>query len=191
MPDLTFRRPGERWLPAVGWEGFYEVSDQGRVWSLDRWITDTLGRKQLHGGRMMIPFPDKGSLFPAGGGHLVVTLSRNGKPHQRFVHRLVLEAFVGPCPDGMQGCHGPAGAADNSLPNLRWDTGKANQQDSVREGTHHEARKTRCESGHEFTEKNTRVDKKGNRRCRKCQAIITNARYHRTHPDAAYWGPRT
>lgn len=53
----------------------------------------------------------------------------------RQVHRLVLEAFVGPCPEGMEACHDPDPCpANNALSNLRWDTRKANMADCIRHG---------------------------------------------------------
>lgn len=49
-----------------------------------------------------------------------------------YVHRLVLIMFVGPCPEGLEACHGEGGQADNTLDNLRWDTPKANVCDRIR-----------------------------------------------------------
>jgi hypothetical protein len=51
-----------------------------------------------------------------------------------YVHRLVLLAFVGPCPAGMQCCHENDKHDDNRLENLRWDTPKANSRDAKRNG---------------------------------------------------------
>lgn len=51
------------------------------------------------------------------------------------VHRLVLEAFLGPCPELMEGCHNDGDASNNRLENLRWDTKKNNHADKIRHGT--------------------------------------------------------
>lgn len=68
--------------------------------------------------------------------HLKVSLSRDGKQTTFLVHRLVLEAFVGPCPEGMEACHDPdPDPTNNRLDNLRWDTPKANGQDRIRHGS--------------------------------------------------------
>jgi hypothetical protein len=52
-----------------------------------------------------------------------------------LVHRLVLETFVGSCPEGMEGCHGDGDKTNNALLNLRWDTPKSNTCDRIRHGT--------------------------------------------------------
>lgn len=69
-------------------------------------------------------------------GYLRVDLYRGGRHHWKLIHRLVLEAFIGPCPDGMEACHNNGDRTDNRLENLRWDTRSANQKDAVRHGTH-------------------------------------------------------
>jgi hypothetical protein len=58
-----------------------------------------------------------------------------GRGCMRYVHRLVLEAFIGPCPHGMEACHWDGRPENNQLSNLRWDTDLANQADSARHGT--------------------------------------------------------
>lgn len=71
--------------------------------------------------------------FPWSRGYLFV---RFGRKYGAFVRRLVLEAFVGPCPGGMEACHDPDPTPSNCrLDNLRWDTHKGNYADSVRHGS--------------------------------------------------------
>lgn len=67
-------------------------------------------------------------------GHLRVGLvAGDGKLH--WVHRLILETFVGPCPPGMECCHDPdPDPANCNLNNLRWDTRQANHDDKCRAG---------------------------------------------------------
>jgi hypothetical protein len=54
----------------------------------------------------------------------------------RAVHRLVLEAFVGPCPEGFEGCHFDGDPSNNAVKNLRWDTHLNNMKDIQRHGRH-------------------------------------------------------
>lgn len=74
-------------------------------------------------------------------GYRQVTLSKVVDGQQvykvRFVHRLVLEAFRGPCPAGMMACHGNGVPHDNRLENLRWGTPKENDDDKLRHGTYY------------------------------------------------------
>jgi hypothetical protein len=51
-----------------------------------------------------------------------------------MVHRLVLETFRGPCPEGMEGCHNDGNQLNNRLENLRWDTHLANVKDRAKHG---------------------------------------------------------
>ncbi len=68
-------------------------------------------------------------------GRLHLRLCRDNKAIHKQVHRLVLEAFVGFCPKGMECCHDDGNHLNNHLINLRWDTRKANAADKKRHGT--------------------------------------------------------
>lgn len=129
------------WKPVVGFEGFYEVSDEGRVRSLPRRVNSPVA-----GGSRVIPGRER-KLTTHPSGHLIVSLSRPGeKLFMAKVHRLVLEAFVGPCPDGMECCHNNSVPSDNRLANLRWDTPSENQLDKRRHGR----LPNRCKNGHPY-----------------------------------------
>lgn len=86
--------------------------------------------------------------------------------HER-VHRLVLEAFIGPCPDGMVGCHTDGDPLNNRLDNLRWDTPSNNNRDKRAHGTDHQVNKDRCPRGHEYTSDNVYENLQG-RKCKQC-----------------------
>lgn len=80
--------PVERWLPVVGFDGLYEVSDQGRVLSLPR---ETL----LPGGGARMSSQSPRLLNPNRGRYRRVTLfnsSTGSPPRYAQVHTLVLEA---------------------------------------------------------------------------------------------------
>lgn len=64
-----------------------------------------------------------------------VSFRIGGKPIPLLVHRLIAEAFHGPCPDGLECCHNNGNGLDNRPDNLRWDTHQSNMEDKVRHGT--------------------------------------------------------
>jgi hypothetical protein len=117
----------ERWLPVVGEEGVYEVSDSGRVRSLPRIIRFVRAGKpssMSKPGVLMRP----GIVL----GYLQVSLTGR---KQRKVHHLVLNAFVGPCPPGMEARH-LDGVRDNPrLDNLCWGTKLENAADRKTHGS--------------------------------------------------------
>lgn len=108
----------ETWKQIVGFEG-YEVSDLGNVRS---W------RSKNGRGFAKVPSLLKPSNI-SGKPYLRVSLYKDGRPQIFRLHRLVLEAFVGPCPEGMEGCHNDGNPENNVLGNLRWGTPVENMQD--------------------------------------------------------------
>lgn len=145
----------ERWAKVPDYP-HYEVSDLGRVRSID-YIRYNNGGTFLYRGRILKTSTVKD-------GHLRVPLSKDGRQRKFLVHRLVLAAFVGPAPEGHEGCHNNGNPADNRLANLRWDTSHENQLDTVRHGHHFQANKTTCPRGHEYDA----VGWNGGRMCRTC-----------------------
>jgi len=119
----------EQWLPVVGFEGLYEISNWGRVRSLDQVVMRSDGRTRRAEGRILKP-SDNGS------GYLVVNLCKNGVRAQRKVHSLVAAAFIGPRPAGQQVRHGKNGKLDNRPENLSYGTIAENMADKLRDGTH-------------------------------------------------------
>jgi hypothetical protein len=123
----------EEWRPITGHEGAYEVSDLGRVRSLDRIVIarSPHGGTHLrhHRGRILRPVKD-------GHGYSLVRLGKLGDIDQRLIHQLVLEAFVSARPPGLDACHGPGGCQDNRAANLSWGTRSQNNgADRWRDGT--------------------------------------------------------
>lgn len=66
---------------------------------------------------------------------IIVAVTINSVRKQFQLARIVLEAFVGPCPIGMECCHNNGDSLDNSIDNLRWDTHKSNELDKNLHGT--------------------------------------------------------
>lgn len=107
----------------VGLPG-YIVSNAGTVWSC--W--------NKHGQMRSVWHPIAQN--PDIGGYLHATLRRRDrKAITKSVSRLVLECFVGPCPDGMECCHNDGNNQNNFVWNLRWDTCLNNQREMSRHGT--------------------------------------------------------
>ena len=103
------------------------------------------------------------------GNYLTVALSKNGVLKKFRIHRLVLQAFHGPCPPGMVGCHNNGIVDDLRASNLRWDTKSANALDCVAHGGNYQSNKTSCKRGHLFTPENTYIRPTSNgRQCREC-----------------------
>lgn len=68
-------------------------------------------------------------------GYPMVALSDKSRLRRFYVHHLVLMAFVGPRPEGMQAAHWNGDRCDARLANLRWDTPTNNCRDKIRHGT--------------------------------------------------------
>lgn len=120
--------PGVTYLPVVGFPG-YLVGDDGSVWSQWHWEKGTRVVDATKPWRRLKPRRKKP-------GYLRVDLYRDGKRKSMLVHRLVLLAFDGECPPGMEACHNNGIRVDNRRGNLRWDTPKNNAEDRRRHGTH-------------------------------------------------------
>lgn len=103
----------EKWLPAVGYEGLYEVSNLGRVRTV-RVLTQTKSTKT---------------------GRPLLQLWKGGKGRMFSPHQLVLRAFKGPPDNGQIGLHADGDPWNNRVENLRWGTAKENYADSVKHGT--------------------------------------------------------
>lgn len=109
--------------PITGFPG-YKVGRDGSIWS----CLSKNGRGPTVEWRLVKP--NRSQKYSR------VSLYRDGVITIRFVHIIVLEEFVGPCPPGQQACHDPdRDTRNNAVSNLRWDTPKNNQADRVRHGT--------------------------------------------------------
>lgn len=130
MSHTTDQATGEEWRAVVGYEGLYEVSDLGRVRSMPKEVLRADGSlMRLHGGNILKP-------QPIHKGYVRVLLRGHGLSRYRRIHRLVLTAFVGECPDGMQCAHLNGDPADCRLSNLAWVSPAENASHKHAHGTH-------------------------------------------------------
>lgn len=145
------------WRPVVGFEGRYEISDDGQVK-----VLAAPGRGRFNEDRVLVGGKD-------GPGYRQVMLyAGNGNPQvPKRTHIVMLEAFVGPRPEGQFGLHNDDDRDNNTLPNLRWGTRSENSYDMIANGNHNHARKTHCKHGHPLSGENLIITKK-QRTCRAC-----------------------
>lgn len=114
----------EEWRDIEGYEGLYQVSNEGRVKALDRFVDNYWGTKQFVRERILKATNDKN-------GYLTVSLCKDGKEKKSKVHRLVAEAFIPntenkPCID-----HINTIKDDNRVDNIRWCTPKENSNNPL------------------------------------------------------------
>lgn len=111
----------EEWRPVAGWEGLYEVSNCGRVRSLDRTMKNKWGTRTPIKGRIM-------KTDTVGSGYKRVTL-QDSQRVRLFVHRLVAFAFPEICGEYFEGAqinHKDENPENNAAWNLEWCTVKYN-----------------------------------------------------------------
>jgi hypothetical protein len=111
----------EEWRPVPSYEGWYSISNLGRV-RRERKDSNTWS------GRILKPQPNGRP------GYLQVILSRQAQKHVYRVHRLVAFAFLGPCPEGYEVNHKDGVKANNSASNLEYETPRGNIKHSFRLG---------------------------------------------------------
>ena len=148
----------ERWRPIPGFAD-YDVSDQGRVRS---WKKPGSPRRQSEPRILKQTLSLRG--YPQ------VSFSVRSKQFPVTVHRLVMTAFVGPLPSGLETRHLNGNPLDNRLSNLAYGTPSENIFDQVRHGTHPQAAKTHCPRNHAYDEQNTEV-RYGRRFCLACRLL--------------------
>jgi NUMOD4 motif/HNH endonuclease len=120
----------ERWRPIRGFEGYYEVSDQGRVKSLPR-MKNGPYRPYRIPERILVLVPVRTRLD--GKSRAVVTLHREDTKRWARVPHLVLEAFKGPRPSPKhESRHLNCDPSDDRAINLEWGTQEENHADTLR-----------------------------------------------------------
>jgi hypothetical protein len=111
----------EQWKPIPDYEGFYEVSDQGRVRGVDRTESQKNGYTRHRKGTILRQ-SNTGRYFE-------VNLCKGNVHQHRLIHHLVAAAFIGPRPKGMVIRHMDGNSFNNSLSNLSYGTQSENLRD--------------------------------------------------------------
>ena len=104
----------------------------------------------------------QGTRLPKGYG--VITVQQT----KRYVHRIMCEEAHGTIPAGMYALHSCDNPPCCNPEHLRIGTPQENTQDAVKRKRLWVVNVTHCKHGHEYTEANTMVDRRGKRRCRTC-----------------------
>ncbi len=171
----------EAWRPVPGYEGRYEVSDQGRVKSLEREVVRGFCTVMV-GNRILRATKD-------GRGYRTVALCRDGVQKNFTVHSLVMLAFVGPLPKGQLVRHLNGSKTDNRLTNLAYGTYSENAHDKVAHGGHPNANLSHCKYGHKFSEENIKPNGPNGRGCRECSRRESRQRASRLKQAAQNRSP--
>lgn len=112
----------EKWMPVVGYEGYYEISSNGNVRSLDR---KTKSRTAF--GQTIKPAIQNS-------GYLFVSLHKSGASKNFLIHRLVATAFISNNANKKYVNHINGVKTDNQVKNLEWCTFSENIQHSYDNG---------------------------------------------------------
>jgi hypothetical protein len=122
LADLT----GEKWMDLPEWEGYYQVSDLGRIKSLRR------TKKHTWGGEQVVKERIKAQKFNKDG-YLMVELCKDKKSYTRYVHRLVAQVFILNPENKRTVNHKKGVITDNRAVELEWATYSENHKHAYRE----------------------------------------------------------
>ena len=122
------------WKDVVGYEGLYEVSDTGVVRSNLRilYYKDAL---HVHSSKVLKPDENRSYKNKDRVTSLRVTLSKDNIQRRFMVHQLVMGAFIGPCPKGMEIAHNDGNPYNNRPENLRYTSHSDNEMDKIEHGS--------------------------------------------------------
>ena len=122
----------EIWKDIEGYEGLYQVSNLGRVRSLDKYRNGRNGAQVFCKGKILKPFKSG----PAN--YLTIALGRKKKA---YIHRLVAIAFIQNPLNKKEVDHINCNITDNTIENLRWVTRKENLNNPITKKRNSESRK--------------------------------------------------
>lgn len=123
--------PYEVWRDVKDYEGLYQVSNLGRVKSLERYVKHYTGSDKLLSERILKqPITNTG--------YCIVGLCKNGIPAKIKTHRLIAQAFISNPENKPYIDHINTIKTDNRVENLRWVTHKENMNNTLTKKHHKE-----------------------------------------------------
>lgn len=165
----------EEWRDIKGYEGSYQISNLGNFRSKTRKIFTAMGVERTLKSRILAQ-----GTTPSG--YAKVNLHKDGESETRYTHRVVIESFVGECPEGMEVDHIDNDKSNNTLVNLRYMSHAENmeRQDefgtSVRSkaerGEHYKQKSLACRRGHLFEGSNLKIKRKNGKSYRACRSCL-------------------
>lgn len=117
------------WKDIEGYEGYYQISNDGQVKSLDRYITRSDGTVYFRKGKTKAQTYNMDK-------YLTVKLSKDGKDERIAVHILVAKAFVSGYIKGLEVDHLDTNRENNVYTNLEWVTHEENNRRTFERGHH-------------------------------------------------------
>lgn len=121
----------EQWCVIPDTNGFYEVSDMGKVRSYAKHVRNEAGQFYVTKSKK----PKLKSIVIQKNGYPYVGLSLKKKYQIYTVHGLILNAFIGAAPKGFQAAHLDGSRKNSILSNLKWVTPKENMRHKKLHGT--------------------------------------------------------
>lgn len=106
--------------PVLNFPG-YEINPDGEAWGCRKHSRNPQGKWVKLAPSLVCGYP-------------ALYLRKDGRKHACYIHRLILETFVGPCPSGMECRHLNGIKTDNRLENLAWGTPGENMRDAIAHG---------------------------------------------------------
>ncbi|MCX6204879.1 MAG: NUMOD4 motif-containing HNH endonuclease [Bacteroidetes bacterium] len=116
----------EKWLPVKGYEGFYEISDTGKVNGMDRMVVSKKGLTRKKGKLIKIRVNNDG--------YIEVRLSKDSRTTTTFIHILIAKAFIPNPLNKLEVNHINGIKADNRIENLEWCTHSENMKHAYKMG---------------------------------------------------------
>jgi rRNA processing protein Gar1 len=175
----------EEWKAVKGFEGWYEISNAGRIKSINRTIVHkedrfSIGKIQTVIGKIRKPCKNNK-------GYLTIQLFKNSKHHKRYIHRMVAESFIINDENKKEVNHKDGNPLNNNVENLEWVTKDENMKHALDNGLYTTEKKVKsintitgeeieyksvCEAARQLKINHTAIVQNLKRRSKTCKNCI-------------------